>query len=114
MELPAALVAELSAHAEAAWPAECCGLIVGEGEALQVWRGRNIESSRTRFSLDDDTLLRVIRRDPVIHAIYHSHCDVEPTPSIRDRAGAALWPGVPWLILEVRDGRARPPRRWEL
>ena len=42
MQLTDAIAAALRAHAEAVYPAECCGLVVEGGDGLEVVRGRNL------------------------------------------------------------------------
>jgi proteasome lid subunit RPN8/RPN11 len=104
-------------HAESAYPAECCGLLVGTAEGARAWRVRRVVPSpnlapagrRDRFEIDPALQLDLQRElrgsDEAIVGVYHSHPDGEPTPSATDLENA--WePGLVWLIAAVRAGRA--------
>lgn len=102
--------------AEAAYPEECCGVLVGEGEAGR-WRVNRVVASanvtegdpRRRFEIDPRVLLELHRslRDGAerVIGVYHSHPDHPARPSATDRERA--WePGLVWLITSVAAGRA--------
>ncbi|MBI1182110.1 MAG: hypothetical protein GC201_16315 [Alphaproteobacteria bacterium] len=107
--------ARIRRAAEAAWPEECCGLLVGhaEGDAVvvdEVAESLNLSASPgDSFEIDMRLRLRLHRelrgtgREIVGH--YHSHPGGPPHPSERDRLQA--WePELVWLIVPVADGRA--------
>ena len=96
--------------AEAAYPNECCGLLVGRRDGAnrtvdQVVESANLASDpSTRFEIDMRlrlTLQKQLRgtgREIIGH--YHSHPDGPARPSARDREQA--WePQLIWLIISV-------------
>jgi proteasome lid subunit RPN8/RPN11 len=130
--------AALAAHAEATYPDECVGLLLGsqEGDAKLVvavfpvenrWAGQlelasddDAHSRRDRFYLDPRDYLRADRearaRGLDLVGCYHSHPDSPPTPSERDRVGAQALAGADFAfaIQEVRAGRAAALASWLL
>lgn len=103
-------VRAIAAHAEATYPDECVGLLLGQLEGTtktvmavfpveNTWQGQvslaetdNTASRRDRFYLDPRDYLRADREarrcglDVV--GCYHSHPDDVARPSERDRVGA--------------------------
>ncbi len=120
---PAALDA-LRRHAEAAYPDECCGVLLGRAtgavrEVEAAVAAPNALPDATRregFVISADTVLaaeRLARRCGLaIVGFYHSHPESAPIPSPRDRAGG--WAGYSALIVSVADGRCRALRSWRL
>lgn len=107
----------IAAEAEAAYPAECCGLLVGheraEGgfEVVRVAPSPNVDprGGGKRFEIDPRLLLKLQRelRDGTEKIVghYHSHPDHPALPSARDLERA--WePGRVWLITSVVGGTA--------
>lgn len=107
---------------EDAYPREGCGLLLGRVEggvrvaeevrpAANRWEGRD-----DRYLVDPETLRRAVDEEadggPRVLGFYHSHPDADPVPSATDRELA--WPWYLYLIVPVRDGRARRGRAWEL
>ncbi len=115
LRLPATLLAEITAAAEAAYPAECCGLLVGRGRRqLRVTRvvpSVNLLAAerRDRFEVDPALRLALMRElgDGPERLIghYHSHPDHAAAPSATDLA-MAFEPELVWLITAVAGGRA--------
>ncbi|MGE0669275.1 MAG: M67 family metallopeptidase [Sphingomonadales bacterium] len=109
------LAGSIRGAAAAAYPNECCGLLIGhaEGAALVIdgiAESANL-SARPHDSFEVDLRLRLklqkelrgTGRDIVGH--YHSHPDAPAAPSERDRAQA--WePDMVWLIVAVVRGKA--------
>ena len=107
--------------AEAAFPEECCGLLIGHdldgsGRRIeQVLASPNVaaDNRHQRFEIDPqlhfDTL-RALRGGPArILGHYHSHPDHPALPSASDLAQA--WePDLVWLITAVADGLATETR----
>jgi proteasome lid subunit RPN8/RPN11 len=107
--------------AEAAWPAECCGLLVGAGDpdrelrvarvvaSPNLARGRDGRPARRRFEIDPALRLaleRELRGGPQrVIGHYHSHPGRPAQPSRRD-LDAAWEPDLVWLITAVVDGQA--------
>ncbi len=118
--------APLLRHLEAEYPREGCGLILGvslEGP----WRlhpMRNaVEASRaaTAYAFEPREWLVVNReadaRGERILCVYHSHVDTEAYFSSEDREwaaphGAPVLPGVSYLVVSVRSGRAEVARMY--
>jgi proteasome lid subunit RPN8/RPN11 len=107
--------------AEAAFPEECCGLLIGHdrcGSAQRielVLASPNVATNNrhTRFEIDPqlrfDTM-RALRGGPArILGHYHSHPSQPALPSASDLAHA--WePDLIWLITAVDDGLATETR----
>jgi proteasome lid subunit RPN8/RPN11 len=98
------------AHARAAAPAECCGLLVGSGHTInEAVRAQNIADAPTRFLIDpkDHIDARRAARDRGLEVIgfYHSHARSPAWPSPTDVAEAgAAYPGAVHLIVSVDGG----------
>lgn len=117
--LPRPLLDAVEAAAEAAYPEECCGLLVGRpdpGGATVLVRaaepaGNVATGRRDRFELDPQVRFDVMRRleraggGERIVGHYHSHPDHPPVPSATDLE-MAFEPDLVWLIISVRHGRA--------
>ncbi|HST17155.1 MAG TPA: M67 family metallopeptidase [Gaiellaceae bacterium] len=99
MVIPAALRAELRAHAEEEAPNECCGVIVfSDGVAERYVRGRNALESPYRYQLEIDPVVWFLEDDGYELAVFHSHPATKPEPSRTDRELSGLWAGRPFLI----------------
>jgi proteasome lid subunit RPN8/RPN11 len=111
-------LAAIEDAAEAAYPAECCGLLAGSGMpgdgAVRVTRvvaSRNLCAGERndRFEIDPQThfdLLRELRGGPErVVGHYHSHPDHPARPSPRDLETAYDFSMV-WLVTGVDKGRA--------
>lgn len=123
-------VAELRRCAEAAYPEEACGLIVGRRDdggfvasRLVPSPNRHAEPARS-FEIDPAihfALLRELRdlvsapgqqpEDIIGH--YHSHPDVPADPSPRDFA-AAYDPAMLWVILSLAAGSVDTIGAWRI
>jgi len=139
LRLSADAAETVARHAEATYPDECVGLLLGrlESEAKIVlralplenrWAGQvslaetdNADSRRDRFYLDPRDYLRADREaraaDMDIVGCYHSHPDYPATPSERDRVGAQGVGGGPsfaFVIQSVRNGQAAEVASWLL
>lgn len=117
LQTDAALLKQMIDAAEAAWPAEACGLIVGRGKGQLVRATRVIPAPNLlagtgdRFELDPAVRIAVEKelretgaKDRII-GHYHSHPDGSSDPSATDRA-AAHEPELAWVIIGVLDGQA--------
>ena len=102
--IPAAVRAELVAHAREEEPNEACGLVVLEnGVATRYERGRNAAASPYRFQLDVDPEVWFLEDDGFELAVFHSHPSSPPRPSRTDVENIGLWQGKPYLIYSVRE-----------
>ena len=103
--------------AEAAYPEEACGLLVGCAETGDTWQVNTVEASanvaeppRTRrFEVDPKLRLRLERElrggpDAII-GVFHSHPNGSAAPSETD-ISMIFEPDMVWLITAVADGRA--------
>jgi proteasome lid subunit RPN8/RPN11 len=115
---PASLLARLCRHAESAYPAECCGLLVGRDTAAgwleisDAVASANVTtgSAAETFEIDPGLRLRLARQlrgsGTAIIGHYHSHPDGPAEPSARD--AAEVWePDLVWMIVAVDRGTAR-------
>jgi len=110
-------------HAEASYPEECCGFLIGisDGVATAVERvlavdNERQESRHNRFLISPETVLgahkeaRALGLDVI--GYYHSHPDHPARPSEFDREHA--WPGMSYLIVSVERGHQVDARSWRL
>jgi len=114
VRLPAALLAEMSAHGRATYPEECCGFLIGSTHERATANERIIlalERSDNRFSgerarrflIPPEQVRSIERRlEATEHAVvgfYHSHPDHPARPSQFDQEHA--WPWYTYLVLSV-------------
>jgi [CysO sulfur-carrier protein]-S-L-cysteine hydrolase len=99
---------QILAQAVAEAPHECCGLLLGRGDAVEeVFPGRNVdETPRTRYVMDPRDQLRAFRlmdeRGWDLVGIYHSHPQTEAYPSETDKS-RALYPDARYMIVSLRE-----------
>jgi [CysO sulfur-carrier protein]-S-L-cysteine hydrolase len=125
--IPDEALRQIVRHAQATYPAECCGLLLADGGgALRFQPIRNVAGSaegaatslrtqRDGYVMDPKALLDALetteRAGGRLWAIVHSHPDVGAYFSSEDRnmalggGEAPLWPGVHYLVVSVRGGR---------
>jgi proteasome lid subunit RPN8/RPN11 len=109
--IPAAVVAEMLAHARDALPNECCGLLVGRrGAVASVVRARNLEAAPTRYLIDPQdhfAAIKVARAQGLrVTGAYHSHPKGAPTPSPSDIAEASGGSEFLYVIVSPSTGSA--------
>lgn len=119
LNLPDTVTVDLRRFAEAGYPHEVCGLLVGRRTrvdyAVEV---ANVEPSRTRdrFTLDPagflHTELEAEATGREILGIWHTHPDHPARPSPTDLAAA--WEGYSYLIVSVRNAKVAELRSWRL
>jgi proteasome lid subunit RPN8/RPN11 len=122
LRLPGALADEIRRHGEAAYPAECCGAMVGrvEGAAKDVLRLSPAVNRRTddphRYLISPDDLRQLEREvreaGQEIVGYYHSHPDHPARPSVFDAEHA--WPWYSYLIVRIDRGRGTDMASWVL
>ena len=121
--LPHDCTAQMHRHAQATYPHECCGLLVGrlvngDRRVERIVEMENVEPVRAhdRFAIDPLAHLRVERElrgtDASVLGFYHSHPDHPCRPSATDFEFASLWPDHAFLIVEVREREAVAQRSW--
>lgn len=111
LEIRKRAVAAIVAHATAAAPHECCGLLVGAGSRVeQAARARNIATNpRTKFLVNPEDHFAALRAARAVGlgviGAYHSHPRGAPAPSETDRAEAFDDPEFVQVIVgPVADG----------
>jgi proteasome lid subunit RPN8/RPN11 len=119
--IPGGLLKVIIDEAEAAFPDECCGLLIGrdwseDGQnngrvVTRIAPSPNVTKNdpKTSFEVDPKIqfdLMREIRgTNKHIIGVYHSHPNNPAQPSSKDLAQA--WePDLTWLIVSVIDGQA--------
>jgi proteasome lid subunit RPN8/RPN11 len=122
LRLPDSLAEEIRRHGEAAYPAECCGALVGrvEGEAKEVVRLAPAINRRTddphRYLIAPGDLRRLeaeVRAAGLeIVGYYHSHPDHPAAPSAFDANHA--WPWYSYVIVRIDRGRGDELASWVL
>ncbi len=126
--VPRRLLKSIRDLAEAAYPRECCGLLIGRNDgpaAITVTRIAESENvadgpGHDRFEVDPQVRFDVMRQLGLIEAggaatvaptaerivgHFHSHPDHPARPSQTDLE-MAFEPEMIWLITAVEDGRA--------
>ena len=108
---------QIADAAEAAYPGECCGLLVGrprangDVEVARVHPSANLGKSPERFEIDPRLwvdLSRALGKGPLrVVGLYHSHPDGPAQPSAVDLE-AAWGEELVWVIVSV-TGRAADP-----
>ena len=130
IRLAPTVLSVIAGAAEAAYPEECCGLLVGkvagdgafdairvvespnragafDGEADMGGKGMSVNIRHRRFEIDPLVHLALMREtentDEAIIGFYHSHPDHPAQPSAHDIA--CIWePDLVWLIVSVVAG----------
>lgn len=98
------VIARLRAEAAAAAPDECCGLLLGQGTAIQeALPAGNLAADPARhFEIDPAALIAAHRAarsgGPQVIGYYHSHPTGDPRPSATDSAQANR-DGAVWAII---------------
>ena len=126
--LPAALRTQIEAEGAAAYPNECCGILIGRDIAEngitrriveRLEPGRNaFETAEQyhRFSIDPAQQLKAEKsaekEGKAILGYYHSHPDCPARPSEYDREHA--WPYYSYVIVAIAKGVAVDMTSWVL
>lgn len=122
MVIPPSILADMFCHAREEAPRECCGLLVGTGDAVvRHVRARNAEPGATRYLIDPQDHFHAIRQARAdgldVIGAYHSHPATAPVPSATDIAEAANGAGFFHVIVSPLNAEARAYRidagEWE-
>lgn len=124
LTLPITVHARLRAHAEAAYPEECCGVLLGrtDGDGIHVTdlfpvENRDPDARERRYLIGPGDYLRAERSAEAdgldVVGFYHSHPDHPARPSATDLA-EATFPGFIYTITAVERGRAAATTAWRL
>ncbi len=104
--------------AAAAYPHECCGLLVGEGESAIVITEivpttNTADDPRRGFSINPQAQFDLLRRVRAgrgrVVGHYHSHPDGRAIPSSHDLA-MAYDPEAIWVVMAASAGTASQPK----
>jgi proteasome lid subunit RPN8/RPN11 len=122
--LPAAVFDEMRRHAVAAFPDECCGLLVERGGVLDVVRVTNVQNDRhaenpeafprtaeTAYTMGPEAAPILVgheRGDLALRAFYHSHPQHDAYFSAEDKKQATVWddpsyPDAAQIVISVYD-----------
>jgi proteasome lid subunit RPN8/RPN11 len=122
--LPADLRRRIESEGAAAYPNECCGILIGrdrDGRRLveRLEPGQNVfavDERYHRFSIDPRAQLKAERsaeaEGKVVLGFYHSHPDHPARPSEYDREHA--WPFYSYVIVAVARGNPADMTSWVL
>lgn len=103
MRINQALQAQIRKHAEQAYPAEACGLLIkGDMGREYVPCTNAAMTDRDHFQIDKHDLVNAEDRGELL-AIIHSHPDKFPAPSMADRVSCELHE-LPWGIVSWPGG----------
>jgi proteasome lid subunit RPN8/RPN11 len=93
-------------HAQAAYPNEGCGLLVGRSSAERFIAITNISASPTEYDMDPAELIRVLRElrgtGERLFAIYHSHPQ-GPAELSRKDIERAYYPEAAQVVVSLSD-----------
>ena len=113
------LLAKIQQHAEAEYPHECCGALIGnldedEKHITHIepiknnWEDTGDETKTRRFMISGDDYKAMEKKAVALNAsllgFYHSHPDHPPIPSDTDLKFA--WPFFSYPIITVKKGSA--------
>jgi len=116
VRLPPEARAEVMRHAEACFPGECCGALLGDerGQVHVRPLGNAAPEPGRAFSLSARDCLAVETeaeaRGWTVLGFYHSHPDAPAVPSAKDAEFA--WAGRWTVIVPVTKAGASAPRAW--
>jgi proteasome lid subunit RPN8/RPN11 len=96
---------DIVSHARETAPAECCGLLIGTGDAItETARTRNLSADPNRFEIHPEDHIHTRRtargRGLEVLGFYHSHPRSPATPSATDLAEAS-YPGHLYVIVSL-------------
>jgi proteasome lid subunit RPN8/RPN11 len=120
---PIEMFERMTDFAEAAYPYEGCGVLVGTsiGDLIlvsQVLEGHNLVQDRRhdRYELDPKDIIRAEREarasDQEVIGFYHTHPNHPARPSQFDTERA--WPGYHYVVIAVDGGKLVKATAWRL
>lgn len=125
LKIPALLARRIGQEGLAAYPNECCGILIGREQTGQRTVERllpaenvfdDVEQRPVRFSIDPRMLMQADRaateQGTMVLGFYHSHPDHPARPSEYDRQHA--WPFYSYVIVSVTREQALDMTSWTL
>jgi proteasome lid subunit RPN8/RPN11 len=125
LRLPRAALASLRAHAQAAFPEEACGFLLGRADLHGTRKEVVLAQEAANQKQDERTRRYLIEPAQLLQAedaaqqagldilgFYHSHPTGVARPSEFDRAHA--WPWYSYVIVGVTAGKAGEVASWRL
>ena len=124
LEIPAAILSQIHAHGEQAYPEEGAGLLLGKIDGgykrvvsiLSLPNAREQAARHNRYLFSPQEYLlgesEAERLGLELIGVFHSHPDPPNRPSEFDREWA--WPAFSYLITSVQTRRAVDSRAWRL
>lgn len=114
----------MRAHAEQAYPQECCGVLLGRGHdgvnaVVEIRQTENAcqDAPNTRYKIAPEDLVALQKyareRNLEIIGFYHSHPDHSSRWSETD-LGEAHWLGCSYVIIAVEEGVAQNTSSYRL
>ena len=139
VEIPSESLEKIRIQSERDYPHETCGILVGPrsapGQVTALYPCRNVQDvyhaedpvnfprdSRTAYFIDPRDLFRIQKETRhkgwEIRVIYHSHVDAgayfsEEDERIALSEGKPAYPGVSYLVVSVKEGRAEEASLFE-
>ena len=115
MTIPQSVVADMLAHAREEAPRECCGLLVGTGDAVErSVRARNLDERPGRYLIDPQSHFAAIHaarsEGRNVIGAYHSHPASAPVPSATDIAEANGSSDFVYVIVSLASDETRAYR----
>jgi proteasome lid subunit RPN8/RPN11 len=117
--IPADVADAIRAHAQAAYPNECCGALIGSGSSvLEAFAldNKTTSGARRRFLVESADYryaeARARAAGGELLGFYHSHPDHPARPSQFDLDHA--WPNLSYVIVAVDGGRPAAMTSWRL
>jgi len=111
---------EMVAHAEATYPDECCGVMLGSVDEMKIVREAveltNVAqgSHRARYELAPEDLINADRaareRGLDLVGIYHSHPDCDAYFSETDLKNSCPW--YSFVVLSIQNGHFHHANSW--
>jgi proteasome lid subunit RPN8/RPN11 len=124
--LPAAIVRQIEAEGVAAYPNECCGILVGADGAAGRVVERIIPMKNTfdaaelyhRFTIDPLALARAdeeaAAKGKLVVGFYHSHPDHPAQPSEYDRTHVPPWSFYSHIIVAIEKRKPAAMTCWQM
>ena len=108
--LPQDLADEIIRHAKDEAPNECCGVLLGKGDAVSdVRRARNVKASPVEYEIDPKEHVELLRAADEagldVVGFYHSHTFSVAYPSVTDISKMSDW-GYFYLITSLAAASA--------